>query len=72
VGDLTYVRMAMGFLFLALLTDKVSRKVVCYHCGDTLEAGGCLAALQQAVAEMAAGTTPIHHSDRGTQYCCHE
>ena len=40
VGDLTYVRTAMGFLFLALLTDKVSRKVVGYHCGDTLEAGG--------------------------------
>src|ERR1017187_8376588 len=68
VGDLTYVRTAMGFLYLALLTDKVSRKVVGYHCGDTLEAGGCLAALQQAVAEMPAGATPIHHSDRGTQY----
>jgi putative transposase len=72
VGDLTYVRTAMGFLFLALLTDKVSRKVVGYHCGDTLEAGGCLAALKQAVAEMPAGATPIHHSDQGTQYCCHE
>jgi transposase InsO family protein len=72
VGDLTYVRTAMGFLFLALLTDKRSRKVVGYHCGDTLEAGGCLAALQQAVAEMPAGATPIHHSDQGTQYCSHE
>jgi putative transposase len=72
VGDLTYVRTAMGFLFLALLTDKVSRKVVGYHCGDTLEAGGCLAALQQAVAQMPAGARPIHHSDRGTQYCSHE
>ena len=40
VGDLTCVRTAMGFLFLALLTDKVSRKVVGYHCGDTLAAGG--------------------------------
>jgi transposase InsO family protein len=73
VGDLTYVRTAMGFLLLALLTDKVSRKVVgYYHCGDTLEAGGCLAALKQAVAEMPAGATPIHHSDQGTQYCSHE
>ena len=68
VGDVTYVRTEMGFLYLALLTDKVSRKVVGYHCGDTLEAGGCLAALQQAVAEMPAGATPIHHSDQGTQY----
>ena len=72
VGDLTCVRTAMGFLFLALLTDKRSRKVVGYHCGETLAAGGCLAALKQAVAAMPAGATPIHHSDRGTQYCCHE
>jgi transposase InsO family protein len=72
VGDLTYIRTAMGFLFLALLTDKRSRKVVGYHCGETLEAGGCLAALKNAVAEMPTGATPIHHSDQGTQYCSHE
>jgi len=72
VGDLTYVRTEVGFLYLALLTDKVSRKVVGYHCGDTLAAGGCLAALQQALADLPAGATPIHHSDQGTQYCCHE
>jgi transposase InsO family protein len=45
VGDLTYLRTEAGFLYLSLLTDKCSRKVVGYHCGDTLEAGGCLAAL---------------------------
>ena len=72
VGDLTYVRTDMGFLYLALLTDKASRKVVGYHCGDTLAAGGCLAALKQALADMPAGAKPIHHSDQGTQYCCHE
>jgi putative transposase len=72
VGDLTYIRTAAGFLYLSLLTDKCSRKVVGYHCGDTLAAGGCLAALQQALADLPAGATPIHHSDQGTQYCCHE
>jgi transposase InsO family protein len=72
VGDLTYVRTAEGFLYLALLTDKASRKVVGYHCGETLAAGGCLAALKRAVAELPAGATPIHHSDQGTQYCSHE
>ena len=72
VGDLTYVRTEVGFLYLALLTDKVSRKVVGYHCGDTLAAGGCLAALKHALADLPAGATPIHHSDQGTQYCCHE
>jgi transposase InsO family protein len=72
VGDLTYLRTAAGFLYLALLTDKSSRKVVGYHCGDTLAAGGCLAALKQAVAQLPAGAAPIHHSDQGTQYCSHE
>jgi putative transposase len=72
VGDLTYVRTDMGFLYLALLTDKASRKVVGYHCGDTLAAGGCLAALKQALADLPAGAKPIHHSDQGTQYCSHE
>jgi putative transposase len=72
VGDLTYVRTEMGFLYLSLLTDKASRKVVGYHCGDTLAATGCLAALKQALAELPAGATPIHHSDQGAQYCSHE
>jgi len=72
LGDLTFVRTEMGFVYLALLADKYSRKVVGYHCGETLEAGGCLEALKQAVANLPAGATPIHHSDQGTQYCSHE
>jgi transposase InsO family protein len=72
VGDLTYVRTATGFLYLSLLTDKSSRKVVGYHCGETLASSGCLAALKQALAGLPAGANPIHHTDRGSQYCCHE
>jgi transposase InsO family protein len=72
VGDVTYVRTEVGFLYLSLLTDKSSRKVVGYHCGDTLAAEGCLRALKVALADLPAGATPIHHSDRGSQYCCHE
>lgn len=72
VGDLTYLRTATGFLYLAMLTDKASRKIVGYHCGDTLEAQGCINALEMALADLPEGTHPIHHSDRGTQYCCHE
>jgi putative transposase len=72
VGDLTYLRTGEGFLYLALLTDKSSRKIVGYHCGDTLEAAGCLKALEMALSGMPPGATPIHHSDRGSQYCCHE
>jgi putative transposase len=72
VGDLTYLRTAMGFLYLALLTDKASRKIVGYHCGDTLEAQGCIEALEMALAALPEGSQPLHHSDRGTQYCCHQ
>jgi putative transposase len=72
VVDLTYIRTEMGFLYLALVTDKMSRKIVGYHCGDTLEAEGCLQALEQALADLPEGAHPIHHSDKGTQYCCHQ
>jgi putative transposase len=71
-GDLTYLRTEEGFMFLALLTDLISRHIVGYHCGDSLESVGCQQALQMALKQMPAGVRPIHHSDRGSQYCCHE
>ena len=61
-----------GFLYLALVTDKFSRKIVGYHCGDTLEAVGCVRALGMALKDLPAWAHPIHHSDQGSQYCCHE
>lgn len=70
-SDLTYIRTEEGFLYAALITDVVSRKIVGAHIGDNLEAEGCLAALDQALAQLPANTYPIHHSDRGCQYCCH-
>jgi transposase InsO family protein len=72
VGDLTYLRTEEGFMFLTLLTDKMSRKIVGYHCGDSLESVGCQRALQMAIEQLQPGQRPIHHSDRGSQYCCHE
>lgn len=72
VGDLTYLRTQEGYLYLALLTDKKSRKIVGYHCGDTLESEGCVRALEMALADLPSGAKPIHHSDRGIQYCCHQ
>jgi transposase InsO family protein len=72
VLDLTYIRTDEGFMFLALVTDKGSRKIVGYHCAENLEAGGCVRALRMALAELPAEARPIHHSDRGTQYCSHE
>jgi len=72
VSDLTYIRTDEGFLYAALITDAYSRKIVGFHIGDSLEAEGCLRALDQALSELPAGKRPIHHSDRGCQYCCHE
>ena len=72
VADLTYVRTDEGFLYLSLITDKYSRKIVGYHADDTLETKGPMAALAMALLEMPKDAKPIHHSDRGCQYCSHE
>ena len=71
VSDLTYIRTDEGFLYAALITDAYSRKIVGSHIGDSLEAEGCLLALDQALSELPKGKQPLHHSDRGCQYCCH-
>jgi transposase InsO family protein len=72
ISDITYLRTAEGFMFLALTSDQASRDIVGYHCGDSLESRGCLAALDMALEQLPPGAGPIHHSDRGSQYCCHE
>jgi transposase InsO family protein len=72
VSDLSYLRTKEGFLYLALITDKYSRKIVGWHVGDTLEAVGCVRALDQALKDLPTHRKPIHHSDQGSQYCCHE
>lgn len=72
VSDLTYLRTVEGFLYLALITDKYSRKVVGWNVGDNLEAVGCVRALERALEDLPPQSRPIHHSDQGSQYCCHE
>ena len=72
VSDITYVRIEGGFVFLSLIMDRHSRKIVGHHCGDSLETVGCIKALESALEELPDGCRPIHHSDRGCQYCCHE
>lgn len=71
VSDLTYIRTDEGFVYAALITDAYSRKIVGAHIGDSLEAEGCLVALEQALLDLPTGQHPVHHSDRGCQYCCH-
>lgn len=72
VSDLTYIDTDEGFLYAALITDAGSRKIVGSHIGDSLEAEGCICALEKALDGLPEDAHPIHHSDRGTQYCCHK
>ncbi len=72
VADMTYVRTDEGFLYVSLITDKYSRKIVGFHADETLETRGTLEALEMALAALPRGFNPIHHSDRGCQYASHE
>lgn len=72
VCDITYVSTMENFLYLSLITDKKSRKIVGYHAAETLETQGCIKALDMALKQLSEGEHPIHHSDRGCQYCSHE
>lgn len=70
-SDITYLRIDGGFVYLSLITDMYSRKIVGYHAGNTLETEGCLRALEMAVRGLSKDERPVHHSDRGSQYCSH-
>ena len=70
VSDITYIRTDQGFVYLALVMDAFSRKVIGYDCSDSLEAEGCLRALNRALKQIPTSAKAVHHSDRGCQYCC--
>lgn len=72
VSDLTYIDTEEGFVYLFLITDAYSRKIVGFYIGETMEAVGAVAALQQAIGQLKLGAKPIHHSDRGVQYASTE
>jgi putative transposase len=68
VADITYIAVATGFVYLAVILDAWSRRVVGYALGRTIEARLTVAALQAAVATRQPPKDCIHHSDRGSQY----
>lgn len=72
VSDITYLRTEKGFMYLSLLTDAYSRKIVGYHVSQNLRVQGCLIALNKAIRSLKdyVPQSLIHHSDRGIQYCC--
>ena len=70
VTDITYIRLHQEFVYLAVVLDAFSRKVVGWALGRTLAARMPIAALEQAVAERQPPPGLVHHSDRGVQYAC--
>jgi transposase InsO family protein len=68
VADLTYIRLLEEFVYLAVVLDAYSRKVVGWSLGRQLEAGLAVAALRQAIDVRQPAAGLVHHSDRGVQY----
>jgi putative transposase len=68
VADLTYVAIAAGFVYLAVILDAWSRRVIGYALGRTIDARLTIAALQAAIHGRQPPRGCVHHSDRGSQY----
>jgi len=68
VGDVTFVPTAEGWLYLAVLLDLLSRRVVGWATSDTNDRALALAALSQALRERRPPAGLVHHTDRGSPY----
>lgn len=68
VADITYIRLQVEFVYLAVLLDAFSRRVIGWALDRTLEAELPLQALRMALRLRPAGPGLVHHSDRGVQY----
>ena len=68
VGDLTYVAIPGGFVYLAAILDAWSREVVGYAISRSMDARIAIAALKAAIRSRALAAGCTHHSDRGSQY----
>lgn len=72
VSDITYIKTKEGFMYLYLISDAYSRKIVGWNVSDDLTANSAVIALKLAMAAEKPPEKIIHHSDRGIQYCSHE
>jgi len=69
VADITYIRLRESFLYLAVILDAYSRRVIGWALADTLQAELAVKALRSALADRPVHGSLVHHSDRGVQYC---
>ena len=65
VADITYVRLAEEFVYLAVILDAYSQRVIRWHLDDTLQDSLTVAALRMALRERGVWAGLVHHSDRG-------
>ena len=74
VSDITYIwiKEIENFVYLFLITDIYSRKVLGYCLSGSLKANAAVSALKMAIKQLPVPAESIHHSDRGIQYCCFE
>lgn len=68
VADITYIRLRTEFVYLAVVLDAFSRRVIGWALGRTLEAELAVSALRMALSERRPPSGLVHHSDRGVQY----
>ena len=68
VADITYIRLRTEFVYLAVVLDAFSRRVIGWALGRTLEAELAVTALRMALVEREPQPGLVHHSDRGVQY----
>ena len=70
VADITYVGHRKNPMYLSLVTDAYSKKIIGYHLDNTLEVNASIKALKHAIKNRSYPDNElIHHSDRGLQYC---
>lgn len=72
IADITYIRLRKEFVYLAVILDAYSRKVVGWALDRTLRARLPLTALKQAIMNREPPPGVVHHSDRGIQYASDE
>ncbi|MGB8740071.1 MAG: IS3 family transposase [Xanthobacteraceae bacterium] len=72
IADITYIRLRTEFVFLAVVLDAYSRRVIGWALGRTLEAALAVSALRMALIERQPAPGLVHHSDRGVQYASYD
>jgi len=72
VADITYIRIAVGFVYLAVILDLCSRKAIGYSISRNIDTALSLSALRMAIQNRNPPAGVIHHSDQGVQYAAHD